>query len=133
MADLFYLQNFWQGVSLEPFIKPYDVIPGVYFFCKDKQGKHVAVNKRTIQRCGKDHANEVLGKKDSDFYPAELCVKYARDDNSVIETGEPIINKSELALNLIGQVDWFITSKFPIHSEKGKAIGVVGITLEYNN
>ena len=39
---------------------------------------------------------ELLGRTDYEFYPQELCAKYAEDDRQVIESGKPILELSEL-------------------------------------
>ena len=132
MNPLEFKESFWKNAIELPICKIADQVPGLYLFAKDLEGRHVLGNSRTLQRCGCETEGELLGKTDYDFYPQELCAKYAEDDRKVIESGEPIIELSELALNETGVVDWFITNKFPIYNNEGAVIGTIGTTIEYN-
>jgi len=125
-------RSFWKKALDIPMCHISDQVPGLYLFAKDSDGRHVLGNMRTLQRCGCKDESELLGKTDYDFYPQELCAKYAEDDRKVLETGEPILELSELALNESGVVDWFITNKFPIKDKNDKVIGMIGTTIEYS-
>ncbi|MCM8535868.1 MAG: AraC family transcriptional regulator [Lentisphaeraceae bacterium] len=125
-------REFWQNAVEMPICQIADQVPGLYVFAKDLEGRHVLGNKRTLQRCGCQSEEELLGKTDYDFYPQELCAKYAEDDRLIIESGESILELSELAVNESGVVDWFITNKFPIKNRNGKVVGTIGTTIEYN-
>lgn len=124
--------DFWEDAIELPMTAVSDQVPGLYLFAKDIKGRHVLGNKRTLQRCGCKSETELLGRTDYEFYPQELCAKYAEDDRQVIESGKPILELSELALNENGVVDWFITNKFPIFNKGGDVVGTVGTTIEYN-
>ncbi|MCH2207129.1 MAG: AraC family transcriptional regulator [Lentisphaerales bacterium] len=132
MDTLGFKSQFWQDAVEMPICKISDQIPGLYLFAKDLEGRHVLGNKRTLQRCGCEIEEELIGKTDYEFYPQELCAKYAEDDRLIIESGQPILELSELALNECGVVDWFITNKFPILNKAGDIVGTIGTTIEYN-
>ena len=132
MGERAFKERFWQSVTEMPISKIADQVPGLYLFAKDCDGRHVLGNKRTLQRCGLSTEEELLGRTDYDFYPQELCMKYAEDDRRIIASGEPILELSELALNECGVVDWFITNKFPIKDQDGVVIGTIGTTIEYS-
>ena len=132
MNSLNFKLDFWQNAIELPMVAVSDQVPGLYLFAKDIEGRHVLGNKRTLQRCGCEREEDLLGKTDYEFYPQELCAKYAEDDRQVIESGKPILELSELALNENGVVDWFITNKFPIFNREGDVVGTIGTTIEYN-
>ena len=132
LDPLGFKRSFWKKALEIPMCQIADQIPGLYLFAKDSDGRHVLGNLRTLQRCGCKTEEDLLGKTDYEFYPQELCAKYAEDDRKVLETGEPILELSELALNESGVVDWFITNKFPLKDKNDKVVGTIGTTIEYS-
>ena len=125
-------EKFIEQTGQLPITHMTDQVPGLYLFIKDKEGRHILGNNRTLKRCRCKTEEDIIGKTDFDFYPEELCIKYRQDDLKVIETGEPILELSELAINETGAVDWFITNKFPIFDKKGNVIGLMGTTIEHD-
>jgi PAS domain S-box-containing protein len=108
----------------------FEHLPDVYFFVKDGEGRFVRVNQGFVKLVRATREDEVIGAKDSDFFPADLAENYMRDDREVIRSSEPIIDKVELVRNPDGSIDWFCTTKLPLFDRKGLAIGVCGITRD---
>ena len=109
-----------------------DRATGVYFFIKDRDGRIVAANQLTIERCGCREECELIGKTDYDFFPYDLADKYVHDDQRVMETETPIENMSELAPNDTGALDCYITNKMPLYDKHGKVIGIAGTTISHD-
>ncbi len=108
----------------------FEHLSDVYFFVKDGEGRFVRVNQGFVKLLRATREEEVIGFKDSDFFPADLAENYMRDDREVIRTSEPIIDKVELVRNPDGSIDWFCTTKLPLFDRKGLPIGVCGITRD---
>jgi PAS domain S-box-containing protein len=108
----------------------FEHLPDVYFFVKDGEGRFVRVNQGFVKLVRATREDEVIGSKDSDFFPADLAENYMRDDREVIRSSEPIIDKVELVRNPDGSIDWFCTTKLPLFDRRGLAIGVCGITRD---
>lgn len=108
----------------------FEHLSDVYFFVKDSEGRFVRVNQGFVKLVRASREDDVLGAKDSDFFPVEMAENYMRDDREVIRTSEPIIDKVELVRNPDGSIDWFCTTKLPLFDKKGLAIGVCGITRD---
>ena len=108
----------------------FEHLSDVYFFVKDGEGRFVRVNQGFLKLVRATREDEVIGAKDSDFFPADLAENYMRDDREVIRSSEPIIDKVELVRNPDGSIDWFCTTKLPLFDRKGLAIGVCGITRD---
>ena len=121
---------FWKNIPSTPICAIANQIPGLYLFAKDLSGRHTLGNKRTLDRCGLKNELELIGKTDQDFYPSDLCAKFAKDDQEVFNTGEALLEISELALNSNGMIDWFITSKYPLFDSAGQVCGLIGTTIE---
>ena len=103
-----------------------DNIPdGIYV--KDIECRKVIVNPADIHHLGCTSEAEVIGKNDFDTYPKELAEGFFADDQSVIQTGQPVFNREEYIFDENGQKLWLETSKLPLRDEKGQIIGLVGI------
>jgi PAS domain S-box-containing protein len=108
----------------------FEHLSDVYFFVKDGEGRFVRVNQGFVKLVRATREEEVIGARDSDFFPADLAENYMRDDREVIRSSEPIIDKVELVRNPDGTIDWYCTTKLPLFDKKGLAIGVCGITRD---
>ena len=105
-------------------------LPNVYFFAKNLQGKFVMANQSFARQCGVQSEQKLIGKTDIDFFPADLANIYTQDDQQVMRTGISIINRVELFVNNNGALNWFSTTKVPMHDKTGKIIGIAGTTHE---
>nr|MBP7088974.1 PAS domain-containing protein [Candidatus Omnitrophota bacterium] len=103
-------------------------VPDVIYF-KDCKGRLIMVNKAHAQGLGLE-PEEVVGKTDFDFFPAERAKKMAKDDMYVIKTGKPIIDKIERATRADGVDNYVSTTKIPRYDNKGRIIGLIGITRD---
>jgi PAS domain S-box-containing protein len=104
-----------------------DNIPD-YIYSKDTACRKTLTNLADVRHLGAKSDEEVLGKDDFAFFPREIAEKFYSDDQSVIQTGQPILNREEFAFDENGQKKWLLTSKFPLIDEKCQIIGLVGIT-----
>ncbi|HVY25650.1 MAG TPA: AraC family transcriptional regulator [Polyangiaceae bacterium] len=107
-----------------------DHLPDVYFFVKDADGRFVRVNRAFLDLVHAGSEEDVIGARDTDFFPTNLAEGYVRDDGDVIRIGQPIIDKAELVRNVDGSVDWFFTTKLPVLDKSRHVIGVCGITRD---
>jgi len=108
----------------------FDYVPDVYFFVKDDSGRFVRCNQAFLSLVGRTREDEVIGAKDSDFFPASLAENYMNDDRVVLRSGESIIDRVELMRNPDGTIDWYSTTKLPLRDRNGTTIGVAGITRD---
>lgn len=96
-----------------------------YILRKDLDKRFTFANKHFCEILGKS-LQEILGKTDFDFFPAELAQKYRRDDQKVINTLEPI-DVVEAHTTAEGEKIFVHTLKTPIFDSAGKVIGIQGI------
>lgn len=108
----------------------FDYVPDVYFFVKDGGGRFVRCNQAFLGLVGRAREEEVIGFRDSDFFPPGLAENYMNDDRLVLRSGEPIVDRVELMRNPDGSIDWYTTTKLPLLDDKGSTIGVAGITRD---
>jgi sigma-B regulation protein RsbU (phosphoserine phosphatase) len=103
-----------------------DNVPDRIYF-KDTQSRFIRVSRSVAKRVGVADPAEVIGKTDSDFYSPELAKKFCEDDENIIRSGKPIINKTEMRTDPDGETTWTSTTKLPLRDEQGKVVGLVGI------
>ena len=105
-----------------------DNIPDFIYF-KDEKNRFVRVNKAS----GEDRGitpEDFIGKTDFDIFTEEAAKKCFADDDRVMKTGKPLINRIEKITYLNGMERWFSATKVPRYDEKGKIIGTIGITRD---
>ena len=105
-------------------------LPDVYYFVKDRAGRFVLANQTFVKQCGVETEEEIIGKTDFDFFPLGRAESYVNDDAYVMENGESIIDRVELAPDPGNSINWFITCKVPLYSADGEIIGLAGIARD---
>lgn len=108
----------------------FDLLPGLSFFVKDRKGRFMALNRRGCEYCGVASEDEALGRTDHDFFPTQRADEYRADDLSVLESGEPIINRIESAPEAAGSPRLVMTSKIPLRDHRGRVIGIAGFSRQ---
>ncbi len=96
-------------------------------YTKDINCCKTLANKADLKNMGAKSEAEVLGKDDFAFHPKKLAEGFFADDQFVIKTGQPLLNKEEFVVNEKGEKTWLQTSKLPLRSENNQIIGLIGI------
>lgn len=99
-------------------------------FVRDLTGRYLLCNVSDARVLGVDHPEEVLGKTDFDFYPHALAVQFQLDNQAVLESGQPIINREERARDQDGEARWVLTTKVPLRDPQGQISGLVSIARD---
>ena len=98
---------------------------GIYV--KDLEGCKVLANVADLRNMGKQSEAEVLGKNDFEIFPEEIARKFIEDDQQVIKTGKPVLNREEYFIDSNGEKKWLLTTKLPLRDENGDITGLLGI------
>ncbi|MDM4015480.1 PAS domain-containing protein [Roseiconus lacunae] len=96
-------------------------------YVKDRAGRFVTANQSLINLLGLESTDQIIGKSDYDFSPAEMACNYVTDDQNVMRTGEALFDREESHQGSDGQPRWLLTTKVPLRGSEGTVIGVVGI------
>lgn len=91
---------------------------------KDMEGKFTFANRSFCRLLGKKH-EEILGKTDFDFYPAELAQKYRGDDARVAQTGELFEDVEEYEKS--GEPRYVHVMKSAVRDADGKIVGTQAV------
>jgi PAS domain S-box-containing protein len=105
-----------------------DNIPDAIYF-KDTGGRFTRVNSHAPYR-GNKAPEEVVGKTDFDFFIEEHARAAYEDEQRVMRTGVPIIDKEEKEVYPDGSTTWLSTTKVPIFDDAGRVTGIVGISRD---
>jgi PAS domain S-box-containing protein len=100
----------------------------IYF--KDPQSRFLKVNPALARRMGVADSSLIIGKSDADFMAPEKAREFQQDEQRILETGVPLINKIEKQILPGGEVAWTSTTKVPARDKMGTIIGLVGINRD---
>ncbi|MCC9599062.1 PAS domain-containing protein [Stieleria sp. JC731] len=96
-------------------------------YVKDRAGRFVTANESLVSLLGLESTDQIIGKSDYDFSPAELACNYVTDDQNVMRTGKALFDREESHQGSDGQPRWLLTTKVPLRDSEGTVVGVVGI------
>ncbi|MEJ5311348.1 MAG: PAS domain S-box protein [Anaerolineae bacterium] len=96
-------------------------------YVKDAAGRKTLSNPVDVRNIGADSEADVLGKTDFELFPPDLAASYHADDMTVIEEGQPVLNREEMITRPGGGRGWQSTSKVPVRNSAGEIVGLVGI------
>jgi transcriptional regulator with XRE-family HTH domain len=96
------------------------------FYIKDTEQKYIVANNLFLENISLSKTYNVLGKKDSDFYPHNEAKKNSDEDNKVLSNGQPIIDKEDIIPGS-KKKKWGIISKMPIYDSERRITGIIGI------
>lgn len=109
----------------------FEYLPGVYFFVKDEQSRMIAASRSILDRFGLESETQLVGTTDFDYFPPHIADAFVRDDQLVMQTGQPMLNRMEIWYTEEGMLDWFLTTKLPARDRAGHVIGVIGTVRSY--
>lgn len=105
-----------------------DHLPDVSFFVKDTEGRFMAHSLNKFQDQNIEKEEDLIGKTDHDFYETSRADAYRADDEAVMASGIPMVNRLEPAPEPFGSPRLVTTSKIPLRDKDGKIIGVAGFS-----
>ena len=97
-------------------------------YAKDTQTRFIFGNMAVAQGMGVASPDELLGKTDFGFYPAACAARYYREEQAIMQSGQPLMHhEEEVNYLLTNDVAWMLTTKVPLRDDEGKVIGIVGV------
>lgn len=100
-----------------------------YIYFKDKDCKFIRNTLSHIQLFKAEKQEDIIGKSDFDFFP-EHAGNAFRDEQRIIETGTPILNKIEEEHWPDGHITYVSTSKMPLYDKARNIVGTFGISKD---
>jgi two-component system cell cycle sensor histidine kinase/response regulator CckA len=106
-----------------------DNIPDTIYF-KDTASRFTRINRAQAQVLGLDDPKEAMGKTDFDFFTAEHAQDAHADEQGIVRSGQPLVDKVEQIRRADGQFRWVSATKVPIIDKEGQVTGIVGISRD---
>jgi PAS domain S-box-containing protein len=98
-----------------------------YIFVKDAQSRFLLTNAAHLAVLGRKSLEEVVGKTDFAFFPREAAEQYYADEQELVRSGKPLLNRVEQAIGPDEKRQWVLTVKVPVRDAAGAVVGLVGI------
>lgn len=104
-------------------------------FFKDRKSRFVRISNECAAKFGIKHPNEARGKTDYDFFDEFHAESAFRDEQKIINTGQPIFGKleKEVVSGSPSTTLWASTTKLPLYDSEKNIIGTFGITKDVTN
>jgi PAS domain S-box-containing protein len=106
-----------------------DNFPDTIYF-KDTESRFTRINRAQAQLLGVGDISDAVGKTDDDFQPIELAQAALAEEQQIVATGQPLIDRLEFNPTADGQPRWLSATKVPIKNDAGQVIGIVGISRD---
>jgi PAS domain S-box-containing protein len=101
-----------------------------HIFFKDEEGRFIEVSRALMDWFGVEDREQIIGKTDFDFFADEHAQPAFEDEQRVMRTGEPMIEKEEKEVWADGREFWVSTSKLPMRDPEGNIVGVFGVSRD---
>ncbi len=106
-----------------------DAMPNIVFV-KDESGRYVLTNLAHRAFLEVERKEDVEGKTVFDFFPPEAARVFQADDELVLQTGKPILNRQEPIFSKSGRFMWRSTSKVALHDTRDTTSWLVCISTD---
>ncbi|MBY0268818.1 MAG: PAS domain S-box protein [Burkholderiales bacterium] len=111
-----------------------DAIPD-RIYVKDVEGRFILQNAANLKVRGVDHHEDIVGKTVFDIFPPQLARRIHEEDQEIIRTGEPLIDRESRTHFGTGEghedaTRWHLTSKVPLKDAAGRVYGLVGVNRD---
>jgi len=106
-----------------------DNLPHSIYF-KDAASRFLRINKALAGYFGLQDAGEAAGKTDFDFFTDEHALQAMADEQEIIRTGRPMLDKEEKETWPDGHATWASTTKMPLVDAAGQIVGTFGISRD---
>ncbi len=107
-----------------------DLMHDTAFFIKDVSGRYLVVNQSLVERHGLKGKSQMLGRRPCDVCPGDYGRIPTEQDEQVLRTNQPIVERLELFWRRPHVPVWGLTSKLPIRDARGQVTGLIGISKD---
>jgi PAS domain S-box-containing protein len=106
-----------------------DSIPDTIYF-KNTESRFTRINKAQVSVLGIEDPNAAIGKTDLDFQSPALAQGFFEEEQEIVRSGKPMIDRVEFNPTPDGKPRWFSATKVPSFDRDGRINGIVGISRD---
>jgi PAS domain S-box-containing protein len=106
-----------------------DHVPDFIYF-KDLNSRFTRVNQALAARVGIKDPARLVGMTDQNIFTEAHSRSALQDEEQVIRSGQPVVNKEERETWQDGRVTWATTTKMPLRDGEGRIIGTFGVSRD---
>ncbi|NUM46583.1 MAG: PAS domain-containing protein, partial [Anaerolineales bacterium] len=106
-----------------------DNIPDMIYF-KDTASRFIRINRSQAKLLGVTDPAQANQKTDMDYLPQELAQAFYEEEQTLIRTGKPVVDRLEFNPTQEGRPRWISATKVPLRAASGQLIGLVGISRD---
>jgi diguanylate cyclase (GGDEF)-like protein/PAS domain S-box-containing protein len=104
-----------------------DYIPDNVYF-KDRKSRFMRASRTMANYCGLANPEQIVNKTDADIFSGEHARQALADEQEIIKTGMPLVDKEEKETWPDGHETWASTTKVALRDRHGDIIGTMGIS-----
>ncbi len=97
---------------------------------KDAASRFLISNNATAIQIGLSGSEDLIGKTDLDVHPLEAARQYFADEQNIIQSGQPMIDKEEYVIDPSGDKRYLLSTKVPVRNSANEVVGLVGISRD---
>lgn len=101
----------------------------VSIYWKNKVGKYLGCNSKTLEMLGLTSMNDLLGKSDKDLHKFKDLERLHSHDKFIVETGQHLMLEETINISDNNQIITAV-NKLPLRNEKGEIVGIIGILID---
>ena len=102
---------------------------GMMFYIKDSNLRFISVNDRFLKTLSMPDDISYAGKDDSLFFSQSEAFENNREDEKVLMSGNPVINREGI-LPGTRKKKYALISKYPIMDSESKVTGIIGVFID---
>ncbi|HEV2620091.1 MAG TPA: GGDEF domain-containing protein, partial [Acidobacteriaceae bacterium] len=95
-------------------------------YVKDRQSKFILTNRSLREFSAGSPDADIIGKDDFCFFPNPIAARFFRDEQAIMNSGEPV-GQSGWDKDAKGNHVWTLTTKVPYRDKDGAIAGLIGI------
>ena len=101
-----------------------------FIYFKDTDGRFLRISAALAQRFGLQDPHAAEGQTDFEFYDPARAERFQADEQQVMKSGQPLLDKEEEQSGADGSYRCVSTSKVPLRNSAGLVVGTFGISRD---